>query len=588
LSYYKEETPDELVFGNALEEYAFNIFEYEKARSGCDYFSKTLEKDSSSGKRSSNRKNQKLSNYEIFVIPEVYFEEETSSDPRSPESSGAKLHSTSGDRGMDIYVVPDHVTSDQDGQRGGENSVGALSSDRANSASFEKPKLMFRENKKFRMAESPLSNAKFRNASLELPRQIDTDDKGKDDEDSQEGLDVPVRDPPPPRALFDRFGRPLNTFRIDPDSIPVVSPPKDSNFEDRNVFKLEDLGQPTQKKDEEKRKTDPKQLFSQILINNHRPRTSRPNAKIHSELSVPPQKQRSSSSQSKKSSSRASTNPFKDTTLGKLLTNKESRDSPSKSILKSSVADSFNLDNNPTKEVKPQENTTSFIQNIRKRLANLKTGSVSASILQKLPEDPASIIAGARRVHSKGKKGYNNIISASTKHIEEPIHISNLPIKLTASQNESQFASQATNSVKSKPVASFPLKLKESTNPFNSASEEHIVNFDVHKPKSGHQHHKNWINFIETFRVKQELPNLDRSSEVKKPTSLSTSLLQKKAPKKTMLKRGSENPTEVATSLTLQPTSTTATTAAQLKPQQKFAAMFNRTSDSRNNRSLNE
>ena len=78
MSFYREETPDELVLGNALEEYAFNIFEFEKARSGADYFNRTLETDNSSDQRSNFKKANKPTIFEIFVIPEASFEDEQS------------------------------------------------------------------------------------------------------------------------------------------------------------------------------------------------------------------------------------------------------------------------------------------------------------------------------------------------------------------------------------------------------------------------------------------------------------------------------------------------------------------------------
>lgn len=78
LSFYREETPDELVLGNALEEYAFNIFEFEKARSGVDHFNKTLDTDNSSDQRSNFKKANKPAAFEIYVIPEVANEDEHS------------------------------------------------------------------------------------------------------------------------------------------------------------------------------------------------------------------------------------------------------------------------------------------------------------------------------------------------------------------------------------------------------------------------------------------------------------------------------------------------------------------------------
>lgn len=45
-------------------------------RSGIAYFSKTLDSDNSSGKRSSVKKNRKESNFEIYVIPEAYNEDD--------------------------------------------------------------------------------------------------------------------------------------------------------------------------------------------------------------------------------------------------------------------------------------------------------------------------------------------------------------------------------------------------------------------------------------------------------------------------------------------------------------------------------
>jgi hypothetical protein len=79
LGFFREERPEELEFGNALEEYISNIYEYEKLRSGIDYISQTLDSDASSGKRSSFKKTQKSSTFEIFVIQEVLNEEEASS-----------------------------------------------------------------------------------------------------------------------------------------------------------------------------------------------------------------------------------------------------------------------------------------------------------------------------------------------------------------------------------------------------------------------------------------------------------------------------------------------------------------------------
>lgn len=119
-----------------MEEYAFNIFEYEKARTGSDYFNRTLETDNSSDKRSNFKKVNKPSAFEIFVIPEVTNEEESSN------------YMTEG-RSRDI-------------------SSQNTSSDNIKSSNFDKVKRYFKDSKKFKPFEQEESREKLKNHSLEL------------------------------------------------------------------------------------------------------------------------------------------------------------------------------------------------------------------------------------------------------------------------------------------------------------------------------------------------------------------------------------------------------------------------------------
>lgn len=137
MGYYKEETPDELVLGNSLEEYAFNIFEYEKARSGSDYFNRTLDTDNSSDKRSTFKKANRQSTFEIFIIPEVTNEEEYSNCMNEGRSREMSSQNTS--------------------------------SDNIRSSSFDKVKRYFKESKRFKPFDADEEGKeKMKNHSLEL------------------------------------------------------------------------------------------------------------------------------------------------------------------------------------------------------------------------------------------------------------------------------------------------------------------------------------------------------------------------------------------------------------------------------------
>lgn len=132
--------------GNSLEEYAFNIFEYEKDRTGSDYFNRTIETDNSSDKRSNFKKANKPTAFEIFVIPEVMNEEDSSN----------------------------YMTDGRSRDMSSQNT----SSDNIKSSSFDKVKRYFTDSKKFRAFDK--DQEKQQNNSLEI---------GNKDRDTSERMD---------------------------------------------------------------------------------------------------------------------------------------------------------------------------------------------------------------------------------------------------------------------------------------------------------------------------------------------------------------------------------------------------------------
>lgn len=133
------------MLGNALEEYAFNIFEFEKSRSGSDYFNRSLDADTSSDQRSNFKKANKPAAFEIYVIPEAAHEEEQS-------ASG---------------IVADGKSKDPSSHN--------TSSDNIISTGLDKARRLFRENKRFRQPESDIGS---KSLELSFPReQSDRADK---------------------------------------------------------------------------------------------------------------------------------------------------------------------------------------------------------------------------------------------------------------------------------------------------------------------------------------------------------------------------------------------------------------------------
>lgn len=150
LAFFREESPDELLFGNSLEEYLFNVFEFEKSRSGQDYFTKTLENDSSSGKRSSMKKNKALREaFEIYVIPEV------DEDYEKSVLSGKTEHKGAGgtDQADKIDTVPNNQILPEP---------------------IERPKNAFKESRKWPVKRGDISSSSGDSEGVEFTEERDS------------------------------------------------------------------------------------------------------------------------------------------------------------------------------------------------------------------------------------------------------------------------------------------------------------------------------------------------------------------------------------------------------------------------------